>query len=165
MKPKLEFMLDYGASPLWSNDEFTRQKFGYNIDKLEDLGLSDKTIELSKFVTDLYWDRLNPIYQMLPSFWSGEMSLFFQNKLRFLFDRILTEIDNAYDIENKEEIELTQIIDIQKINIELNQFLFDPASYYRTNKISFIGQDEEEKLKVALEFKKWKQKELILLEQ
>ena len=158
-------MLDYGANPLWSNDEFTRQKFGYNIDKLEDLGLSDKTIELSKFVTDLYWDRLNPIYQKLPSFWSGEMSLFFQNKLRFLFDRILTEIDNAYDIENKEEIELTQIIDIQKINTELNQFLFDPVSYYRTNKISFIGEDEEEKLKVALEFKKWKQKELILLEQ
>ena len=163
MKPKLTFMLDYGANPLWSNDEFTRQKFGYNIEKLEDLGLSDKTIELSSFVTGLYWDRLNPIYQMLPSFWSGEICLFFQSKLQLLFDRILIEIGNAYDIENKEESELTQTIDIQKINTELNQFLFDPASYYRTSKISFIGQDEEEKLKVDLEFKKWKQIELTLL--
>ena len=165
MKPKLKFMLDYGANPLWSNDEFTRQKFGYNIDNLGDLGLSDKTIELSKLVTELYWDRLNPIYQMLPSFWSGEMCLFFQNKLGQLFDSILTEISNVYEIENKEDDELTQSIDIQTINAELRQFLFDPASYYRTNKISFNGQDEEEKLQVDLEFKKWKQKELTLLGQ
>ena len=165
MKPKLKFMLDYGANPLWSNDEFTRQKFGYNIDKLEDLGLSDKTIELSKLVTDLHWDRLNPIYQMLPSFWSGEMYLFFYRKLGQLFNSILSDISDVYDIENKEEDQLTQTIDIQKINSELRQFLFDPASYYRTNKISFIGQDEEEKLKVETEFRKWKQKELLLLEQ
>ena len=138
MKPKIKFMLDYGANPLWSNDEFTRQKFGYNIETLEDLGLSYKTIELSKLVTELHWDRLNPIYQMLPSFWSGEMYLFFQNKLRLLFDSILTDISNVYDIENKEEDQLNQTIDIQKINSELRQFLFDPTSYYRTNKISFI---------------------------
>jgi hypothetical protein len=163
MKPKLKFMLDYGANPLWSNDEFTRQKFGHNIDNLQDLALSDKTIELSKFVTELYWDVLNPIYPMLPSFWSGEMHLFFRGKLNQLFDRILNEIGSIYDIENREEIELNSHIDIQKINFEVKEFLGNPNMYYRTNGISHNKTDEEEKKYVAIEYEKWRQKELALL--
>jgi hypothetical protein len=165
MKSKLQFMLDYGVNPLWSNDEFTCQRFGYNIDNLKDLGLSDKTIELSQFVAELYWARLNPIYQVLPSFWSGEMCVFFQIKVGQLFDSILTEIGNNYDIENREVEEITQIIDIHKTNSELRQFLSDPAAYYRRNRISFSGQDEEERKKTELEFYKWNQREQIILGQ
>ncbi|MFD0991034.1 hypothetical protein ACFQ1R_13075 [Mariniflexile jejuense] len=155
MKPKLKFMLDYGTNPLWSNDEFTSQKFGYHIDRLEDLGLSAKTIELSKIVTSLYWDRLNPIYQMLPSFWSGEMHLFFQRKLKELFELVVDEIGNDYEIENKEEQEINTTIDTQNIDIEVNEFLKNPNSFYRRNGIKFNKTDDEEKRYVALEYEKW----------
>jgi hypothetical protein len=90
---------------------------------------------------------------------------FFQIKVGQLFDSILTEIGNNYDIENREVEEITQIIDIHKTNSELRQFLSDPTAYYRRNRISFSGQDEEERKKTELEFYKWKQREQIILGQ
>ena len=156
-------MLDYETTPLWSNDEFTIQKFGYNIDNLKDLGLSDETIELSQFVMNLYYDRLNPIYQMLPSFWSGEMHMYFQNKLRQLFECILTDIGNKYDIENKAESEINSNIDVHQINAELNNFLTNPNLYYRKNGITIYKTDEEEKFFIGLEYEKWRKIELEIL--
>jgi len=158
-------MLDYGVNPLWSNDNLTEQKFGFYIKNLKDIGLSDKTILLSEFVTNLYSDRLNPIYQMLPSFWSGEMCLYFQKKLGELFDNILCEIGSQFEIENKEQNELNLKIDIQKKNVELGQFLDNPALYFRTKNISYSGTDLEEKTKVLIAYEKWKQKEIQLLGQ
>lgn len=163
MKPKLLFKLDYGANPLWSNDGFTRQKFGYNIDNLKDLGLSDATIELSNFVTALYWARLNPIYQGLPSFWSGEMHAFFQNKIRQLLTDILTEIGNLYDVQNKEENEINALIDRQKIDMDLNAFLNNPNDYYRKKGITFSKTEEDQKLLIDLEYAKWEKIEMEIL--
>ena len=74
-KYKLKFLLDYGCDCLWSADDETEKKYGYQIDNLSEVGLSEQTIGLSEYVSDLFGYRLNPIYQMLPSFWSGEMSL------------------------------------------------------------------------------------------
>ena len=158
-------MLDYECNSLWGDDEFTVQKFGNNIEDLENLGLTKKTIELSKFVTELHYKRLNPIYQTLPSFWYGEMHLYFQNQLKQLFENILNEIGKDFEIENTLKQEINSKIEIEKINFELKEFLNNPNLYYRQNGISINKSDEDEKQFIDLEYQKWKKIELEILNQ
>ena len=58
-------MLDYGSNCLWGFDDKTKNKFGYHINNLSELGLSKETIDLSDFVNELNCTFLNPIYQIL----------------------------------------------------------------------------------------------------
>ena len=61
-------MLEYTESPFWAVDEEAKTKFGYNVD-LDKLSLSNQCKTRIKSITDLYYLRLNPVYQGFPSLW------------------------------------------------------------------------------------------------
>ena len=88
-KYKFKFMLDYDCNCLWGVDEKTKNKYGYSIINLIELGLSEKTIKLNNLIIEIYYTNLNPIYQGLPSFWSGEMYKYFQDKVIELYNCII----------------------------------------------------------------------------
>ncbi len=138
-KYELKFMLDYGCNCLWSDNEKTRDKFGYQVD-LSDVGILWSTIELSELVDDLHNLRLNPIYQNLPSFWSGEMHLYFQKKVIKLYNKIKKELDRDMFILNVSESakrEMECKIDVELINRKLNIFVSNPIKYFSENNINF----------------------------
>ena len=162
MKPKLKFMLDYGANPLWAKDNLSRVECGCQIDNLEELGISKSTIDLANYVSELYWERLNPVYQGLPSFWSGKMHIFFQNKLKELLFKIESELKEQYQIENFEEANMYMKINVHEINAILFNLLTDPIGYFIMNGITF--KSEENLIKeITNEYNKWKEKENIIL--
>ena len=138
-KYKLKFMLDYGCDCLWSADDKTEQKFGCQIENLSDIGLSEPSIGLSEYVSDLYSFRLNPIYQLLPSFWSGEMCLFFQNKVIELYNKVIIDIGDKFEIVVSESANKAMVekIDIVKINDDLEKFIDNPVEYFINNGIHF----------------------------
>ena len=159
-KYKLKFMLDYGCDCLWSADDETETNFGYQIDNLSDVGLSEPTIGLSEYVSDLYGFRLNPIYQMLPSFWSGEMHLFFQNKVKELYGKVVTDTENKFEIIVSESAdrEMNEKIDIAKINNDLKKFVDNPEEYFMNNGIHF--NDKFSLInEVRKEYENWKKAE------
>ena len=75
---KIKFRLDYSERPFWAGDAASAVKYGNNVD-LNELGLHANTIIRIASMTRLYGQRLNPVYPMFPSFWSGSMNLFFQS--------------------------------------------------------------------------------------
>jgi hypothetical protein len=159
-KYKLRFMLDYGCNCLWSEDKITENRFGYHIKNLNDVGLTETTIQLNEYVSDLYYLRLNPIYQSLPSFWSGEMHLFFQNKLMELYNKVVEELSDKFEIVIPDitKNEMNEKIDVVKINSDLKKFVEDPVAYFTNKGISFYGEqsliDE-----VNTEYENWKKEE------
>jgi hypothetical protein len=161
---QLKFMLDYQCNPLWSNDDESREKYGFEIDNLEEIGLSNDTIRLSKLVADLHLEILNPIYQPLPSFWSGKMHRYFQEMVRKLYRNIILEIGNDFEIKNKELELIENDFNEAQIDKSLEGFITDPVTYFRKRNISF-GSDQELINEVADEYKKWKEREIILLKQ
>ncbi|MHC6204047.1 hypothetical protein ACYULU_12740 [Breznakiellaceae bacterium SP9] len=159
-KYKLKFELDYGCDCLWSADDETEKKFGYHIENLSDVGLSETTIGLSEYVSDLYYFRLNPIYQMLPSFWSGEMHLFFQTKVIELYKKVVADIGSKFEISVSESAnrEMDEKIDIAKINNDLKIFVDNPVEYFIRNNIHFT--DKQSLLdEVKREYENWTIKE------
>jgi len=161
---KLKFMLDYNCNLLWSISEATRERFGFNIEDLSTLGLTEKTIQLNDFVKDVYAMYLNPIYQGLPSFWSVEMHLVFRKMLKSLYFKMIKELGAKFEIEN---FESEYIINSEKIDLEqkkLQSFIEDPIAYYNICGISHGENVDTEKFEVISEYNSWKRIETKLIE-
>jgi hypothetical protein len=157
---KLKFMLDYGCDCLWSANDETEEKFGYQIENLSDVGLSETTIGLSEYVSDLYDFRLNPVHPMLPSFWSGEMHLFFQTKVIELYKKVVADTGNKFEIMVSESAnsEMNEKIDITKINSDLKNFVDNPVEQFINNNIHF--NDKQSLIdEVKREYENWTIKE------
>ena len=153
-------MLDYGCNCLWSANYASEKEFGYHIDDLDSIGLSNSTIFLNEIIIKLFSDRLNIIYPVLPSFWSGEMQLFFQKKVKELYKNIIAELGDKFDIEISKSAlsEMNDEIDIDKINTELKVFIENPVEYFIKNKIEF--NDKQSLIEeVKREYKNWQIKE------
>lgn len=158
MKPKFKYMFDYGCYPIWAVDDKSIERFGFNISDLEGLGLSGKTTKLIESNCEMFDNYLNPVYQMFPSFWSGRMHAFFQYSIRFLYEQIVEEIGNEYDIENQEIERFNEKIDIEKIDTVLKAFVDNPAEFASKKGISFSSSDElKEEIRTA--FNEWDNKE------
>lgn len=154
-KYKIRFFLEYGSfSPLWSDDDFMRERFGYEID-LEDLNLSNDVIELSKYMSDVHYYYLNPIYQPLPSFWSAEMYVFFQNKVQILFDRIKIELNDKYEISNECYFYYLTNDEILDFKTRLNLYLENPYKHYKENGILSGSSEQEEFKMIRIVYEKW----------
>ena len=158
---KFLFMLEYGCDCLWAADDKTKNKFGYQIKNLSEVGLTNSTQGLSEFVSELYELRLNPIYQMLPSFWSGKMHKHFQDKVTKLYNQVVIEISDKFDIvvSKSAEQEMKEHLDIDMLNQNLKKFVDNPVDHFFVNKIHF--NDKETLInEVKFEFEKWKIQEL-----
>lgn len=157
---KLKFMLDYNCNPLWSYDEETIQKYGYQVDDLAELGLSENTISLSNHLIEIFNTLLNPIYQDFPSFWSKVMCNYFNQQVKNLFAEINNEIGTKFEIVNL-------VKDIEPDN--LKEFLENPAKYCTENNIHFKEVNELiEEVRIAynkhLEFERQILKDNFLLD-
>lgn len=138
---KLKFMLDYNCNPLWGYDQETIQKYGYHIDDLAELGLSENTMSLSNHLIEIFNTLVNPIYQSFPSFWSKEMCSYFNQQVKKLFTEINHEIGTKFEIFNL-------VKDIESDN--LKEFLENPAKYCIENNIHFKQENELiEEVKIA----------------
>ncbi|MBV7440838.1 hypothetical protein KRX57_05340 [Weeksellaceae bacterium TAE3-ERU29] len=159
-KYTLKFMLEYECNTLWANDEKTEAKFGYHIDDLTEVGLSLSTIKLNNIVKELYYLRLNPIYPGFPSFWSAKMHLFFQEKVRNLYQAIIKDTKNNFKVIVPEFTveELNEEINSEKIDIELDKFINNPTEYCNKHSILFNNRQDLEK-EIMIEYRKWKIKE------
>ena len=158
MKPRLRFVFDYGCNPLWSTDDITNEKFGYHIDDLSKLGLSNKTIKLAEHCSDMFYNYLNPVYQGFPSFWSGRMYAFFQFSIKRLFDQIGNEIGMEYEIQNEELDRFNEIIDSNKIDSDLSSFVSNPVDFALKKGVNFRSE-EELKREIRNTYKEWEEKE------
>lgn len=156
---KLKFLLDYTDSPIWSNDDETRQKFDYNIVDLESLGLSPSTRIKIHSLMKLFTQRLNPVYQGFPSMWSGRMHIFFQEFLKHVFELISNELSEKYQLENLEHSSMYEIIDHKKIDRELANFLENPSTYADSKGI-FYTSKEKLKEEIQQAYKNWYHEEL-----
>jgi predicted AlkP superfamily phosphohydrolase/phosphomutase len=148
--------------PLWTNDPYTREQFGYNVD-LEEIGLTPATIALARLCSDLYWDRLNPVHPLFPELWSGEMCLFYQQNVKRLYDSIIREIGDKFEILNEVEGIMTADIDVRQINWDLAKFLADPMAYAFEHGIDFNVAPEQGKAIMHSAYKKWKKRESSIL--
>lgn len=134
-------MLDHTESPLWANDQETESIYGYNID-LQSLNLLPGTITRIRSITNLYSEKLNPIYQGFPSLWSGRMQLFYQLFIRHVYDEITNQIGKEFEIENKELPLMTEHIDVDEIDKNLEEFILNPTDYADKKGISYNSKDE-----------------------
>lgn len=147
MKPKIKFMLDYSCSFLWTYDEETRKKYGFEIFPREtkEIGLSTATIQEGELIVDMFYDSLNPIYQAFPSFWREKLCIYFNKKVANVYRNICLETSDKFEI-----IDLTGKFSEDK---RLSEFLGDPVNYCLQRGInfgdanSFIKELEEEQQK------------------
>lgn len=155
---KIKFMLEYAESPLWAIGDEAQAKYGYNID-LKDLNLHPNTIIRIKTMTQLYWEKLNPIYQGFPSFWSGRMNVSYQTLVNLVFNEIENQIGQYHEIINEEISFLTESINVDKIDLQLKDFISDPSYYSDKKGITYKCKiDLKEKIRVA--FEEWQIEEL-----
>ena len=155
---KLKFMLEYSDSPFWAVDDETKKKFGNNVG-LENLELTSTTKNRINTMMELYWKRLNPIYQSFPSLWSGRMEVFYQVLVKMIYSEILDEIGKKYAIENGEIEYMSTIIDYEKIDIELQEFIKDPSKFADEKGIEYQSK-EKLKSEILDAYLKWKDEEL-----
>jgi len=153
-------MTDYGTNVLWANDIITSEKFGYLIDNLKELGLSEETINLNNEIVELSAQILNQIYPPLPSFWSGKMFEYYQSKLKILYSKILDEIGEEFEIENKEKEFMNEAIDVIGIDKELKSYLENPTKYYMQNNVSNSLSEEVSRIEAKKEYDNWIKKEI-----
>ncbi|MBX2842904.1 MAG: hypothetical protein KTR26_14130 [Flammeovirgaceae bacterium] len=158
MKPKIKYMFDYDCYPLWSIDDATIKQFGFNITDLRGLDLSDSTIKMIEYCCEMFDGQLNPIYPGFPSFWSGRMYAFFQYSIKHLLEKINKDIQEFYEIENHEVQRFNEEINIERIDIELKNFLSNPAQFAIKNGISF-NSEKELKNEIQNSFNEWNKKE------
>ena len=125
---QIKFMLDYSCSPLWTSDRELQAKYGYNID-LKKIGLSTETIKKAEIVVSMFYDSLNPIYQMFPSFWREELCVEFNQKVADVYKNICWEISNRFEI-----TDLTRKFTEDE---ERRSFVDDPVHYCLQHGISF----------------------------
>jgi hypothetical protein len=150
-------MLDYTESPIWANDQEAESLYGYNID-LHTLNLQPGTITQIRTITNLFSERLNPIYQGFPSLWSGRMHLFYQLFIRHVYDEIKNQIGKEFEIENKELQLMTEEIDVAEIDRTLEEFILNPTDYADKKGIKYNSKDDLKKdIQEALA--EWKIKE------
>ena len=150
---KIKFMLDYTESPFWSIDEEAKSLYGYNID-LKSLDLQERTIVRVKSITKLYYQRLNSVYQMFPSFWSGRMNMFYQMFLNQVYSEIEEDVSDKIELINDEIELMNQKIDIKGIDNELTEFLNAPSKYADDKGVTYKSRN---KLKEEIEeaYRKW----------
>lgn len=152
-KIKLRFLLDYTESPFWTIDEEAKSKFGYNVD-LDSLGLHKNTIIRTKSITKLFQQRINPVYQIFPSFWSGRMNLFFQMFMKKVYSEIENELGDKYELINGEYDLMSQEINIEQIDRDLSQFLAKPSKYADEHGITYNSRQELEK-EIQMAYQDW----------
>lgn len=146
---KLKFMLDYTESPFWAIDEEAKVKYGYNVD-LKDLKLKKNTVIRIKSIIKLFHQKLNPVYQIFPSFWSGRMNLFFQMFINQVYNEIKSEIGNKFELINAEYELMNNKVNIEQIDKDLNQFLNNPSKYADEKGITYKSKKElESEIKIA----------------
>ena len=160
MKYKLKLLTDYGTNVLWANDIITSEKFGYLIDNLKEVGLSEETINLNNEIAELSYQILNQIYPPLPSFWSGKMLEYYQSKLKLLYSKILDEIGEEFEIKNKEKEFMNEVIDVIGIDKELKSYLENLARYYMKNSVSNSLSEEDSRIEAKKEYENWIKKEI-----
>lgn len=146
-------MLDYTESPFWSFDEEARDNFGYNIN-LEKLDLSENTKIRLNSIIKLYAQRLNPVYQMFPSFWSGRMNSFFQILLKQVYIEIENELHDKYELINNEYELMNNEIDIEKIDNKLQAFLNNPSKYADEKGITYKTKESLNQ-RIQIAYKEW----------
>ncbi|MCC7318247.1 MAG: hypothetical protein IT219_06905 [Bacteroidales bacterium] len=151
---QLKFLLDYTDSPLWANDPVAEKTFGYHVADLEGLGLRPETVALLNAVTRLYQNRLNPVYQGFPSFWSGQMFVAFQHLVKQAYEQVVQELGDRFEVKNGELALTTETIHVEKIDADLQAFLADPALFAREHGVVF-GSVEELKREVAAAYRLW----------
>lgn len=154
---QLKFKLDYTESPFWAIDEATKSKFGYNVD-LSHLELHSNTVIRIKSITHLYQEKLNPVYQLFPSFWSGRMNLFFQMFTQQVFSEIENEIGQEYQIINEEFALMNEEINIEEIDKSLNEFIENPSKYADKKGIIYTSKAEL-KAEIQKAYQAWERKE------
>lgn len=148
-------MLDYTESPFWAMDDESKQKFGYNVG-LNSLNLDENTVIRVKSITELFWQRLNPIYPGFPSLWSGRMHVFFQMFLKQVYSEIENTLRPKYKLVNDEHELMNRQIDVEQIDRELKEFLKDPSKYADANGISYKSK-ERLKEEIQIAHRDWEQ--------
>ena len=142
-------MLDYCDSPFWSADEETEIKFGNNIN-LNELNLSERAKTRLKSIMKLYHSKLNPVYENLPSLWSGRMNVFFQMFLKQVYSELEKELADEFEIQNIEEKLMNQEFNVEQIDKRLNEFIMNPTEYADENGINYKSKETfEEKIRLA----------------
>ncbi len=165
MKPQLRYLVEHLTNPIWGNDEFTKNKYGYEIKDLSVLGISSDTTEKCKLIGELYFDSLNEIYQILPSFWSGKMHKYFQSLVKDTLKNIQNEIGDKFEIivADSTKLLIEEQIDENKIDLYLFNYIENPIKYYNENGITNTGDEILEFNLTQSAYMKWKTKENIVL--
>ena len=146
-------MLDYTESPFWAIDKEAKSNFGYNIG-LKNLELSENSkIRLSS-IMKLFHQRLNPVYQMFPSLWSGRMNVFFQMFLKQVYSEIEYELGNKYELINGESDLMNQEINVEQIDKDLTEFLKDPSKYADKKGITYNSKEALNK-EIQIAYEDW----------
>lgn len=147
-------MLNHTESPFWAIDEDAKSKFGYNIG-LENLELSKNSIIQIASIIKLFHQRLNPVYQMFPSLWSGRMNVFFQMFLKKTLSKIEQELGNKYELINGECDLMNEEINIEQIDKDLKEFLQDPSKYADKKGIIYKSKEALNK-EIQAAYEDWK---------
>lgn len=147
-------MLNHTESPFWAIDEDAKSKFGYNIG-LENLELSKNSIIQIGLIIKLFHQRLNPVYQMFPSLWSGRMNVFFQMFLKKTLSKIEQELGNKYELINGECDLMNEEINIEQIDKDLKEFLQDPSKYADKKGIIYKSKEALNK-EIQAAYEDWK---------
>lgn len=147
-------MLNHTESPFWAIDEDAKSKFGYNIG-LENLELSKNSIIQIGLIIKLFHQRLNPVYQMFPSLWSGRMNVFFQMFLKKTLSKIEQELGNKYELINGEYDLMNEEINIEQIDKDLKEFLQDPSKYADKKGIIYKSKEALNK-EIQAAYEDWK---------
>ena len=146
-------MLDYTESPFWAIDEEAKSKFGYNID-LENLELSKNSKIRLGSIMKLFHQRLNPVYQMFPSLWSGRMNVFFQMFIKQVYSEIEHELVNKYELINGESDLMNEEINVEQIDKDLAEFLKDPSKYADKKGITYNSKEALNK-EIQIAYEDW----------
>ena len=148
---KIKFLLEYTDSPFWSEDEESRKLFGNNIE-LKELNLSKSAMVRLNSIMNLYYSKLNPVYQGLPSLWSGRMNLFFQMFLKQVYSELKLELENKFELTNYEQKLMDNEIDVEQVDKNLTEFMNDPSEYADKNGINYKSKLEfNNKIRLAKE--------------
>ena len=97
---ELEYWFEHGGFCLWSNNNETREKYGYAVD-FRDLPISNqlinelKTLE-NEYGTILNWDEPNG-----PLLWNNEKKQDFVNRATVVYDKLTAELQDEYYIYNE----------------------------------------------------------------